>query len=66
MLSGHSCDDANKVCGVVSLLSIINALGVCQDCPEDINSDGQVDVIDILFVAGAWGECEKLFSENIL
>ncbi len=28
------------------------------DCPEDINGDGTVDVLDLLEVLSAWGPCE--------
>ena len=31
--------------------------GMAPDCPADINDDGVVDVLDLLAVLGAWGDC---------
>ena len=29
----------------------------CNDCPADMNSDGSVDIKDLLLLIGAWGVC---------
>ena len=39
---------------------MIAAWGDCDDtgpCPADINGSGDVNVIDLLEVIAAWGEC---------
>ncbi|UYV13252.1 MAG: choice-of-anchor I family protein [Phycisphaera sp.] len=32
------------------LIAVIHALGRCDGCPEDLNGDGRVDIIDVLLV----------------
>ena len=39
------------------LFQILSEWGPCDDCPEDINCDGIVDIDDIFAVLAAWGPC---------
>ena len=32
--------------------------GACEPCTGDTNFDGEVDVIDLVTVITAWGECD--------
>ncbi|MEQ8317287.1 MAG: choice-of-anchor I family protein [Phycisphaerales bacterium] len=38
---------------VHDLLAVLHALGPCAGCPEDLNDDGRVDLIDVLLVLRA-------------
>ena len=40
---------------VTDLLAIMIAWNQCLACPEDINSDGNVNVVDFPIVVGKWG-----------
>jgi len=37
------------------LLAVAITQDPCLTCPEDINSDGNVNVVDLLIVVGNWG-----------
>ena len=52
--------DGNSAVDVDDILSIVNAWGPCQDCPEDLDGSGIVDVADVLLVLGGWGECDDV------
>jgi hypothetical protein len=43
---------ANHTQNQVSVL-----LNLCEDCPPDINGDGDVTVLDLLMLLAAWGPC---------
>ena len=51
--------DINRdgIVGVVDLLAIIDAWGLCDNCDADINTDGIVNVSDLLGIVDAWGSC---------
>ncbi len=52
--------DGNSAVDVDDILSIVNAWGPCQECPEDLDESGIVDVADVLLVLGGWGECDDV------
>jgi hypothetical protein len=40
---------------VYDVLQVVHALGTtCTGCPEDLNEDGRVGVLDLLLVLRAW------------
>ena len=39
------------------LLALLGVWGPCPGCPEDINGDGVVNVVDLLILLSAWGPC---------
>jgi hypothetical protein len=38
------------------IVHVTPAVCPCNDCPEDINCDGKIDIQDIMLVAGKWGQ----------
>ena len=36
---------------------VLAAWGPCDDCPEDVNDDGKVNIDDLFAILGAWGPC---------
>lgn len=57
-ITGGGCSVFGDVTGdcqvdIHDLLAVLHALGPCGGCPEDLNQDGRVDLIDVLLVVRA-------------
>ncbi|MEQ9095358.1 MAG: choice-of-anchor I family protein [Phycisphaerales bacterium] len=57
-VTGGGCSVFGDVTGdcevnIHDLLAVLHALGPCVGCPEDLNGDGRVDIIDVLLVVRA-------------
>lgn len=57
-VTGGGCSVFGDVTGdcevnIHDLLAVLHALGPCAGCPEDLNDDGRVDVLDVLLVVRA-------------
>lgn len=57
-ITGGGCSVFGDVTGdcevnIHDLLAVLHALGPCAGCPEDLNDDGRVDLIDVLLVVRA-------------
>ena len=39
------------------LLALLAAWGPCENCPEDLDGDDDVDFEDVLLLLAAWGPC---------
>ena len=57
-VTGGGCSIFGDVTGdcqvdIHDLLAVLHALGPCGGCPEDLNQDGRVDLIDVLLVVRA-------------
>lgn len=49
--------DGDGRVGIVDLLEVLNAWGLCPGCPADLDGDGAVGVADLLVTLDAWGDC---------
>jgi hypothetical protein len=59
VLTNVSLADTNGASQCIDLLydGVVHVTDPCNpDCPEDINGDGVIDIVDIMLVASKWGQ----------
>ena len=48
---------ADELVDIGDIFQVLGAWGPCNDCPEDLNDDGNVNIDDIFAVLANWGPC---------